>query len=228
MQRELIILLAGVALGASLVLSAQRYAKTANDDSISSAMKDRSPGHREFEDEIRSADTHNAAVAEVRRVDIEQIDNRSQADSLSGTAANDRRQQTLQPSPVPEPYDTMLKPRELPATFSTPELYERFRVELRDNAWADSMELGIKQYIAARGADLGLVFDFVECRSRYCVIAGVSYGQDHTPWNTYNPELRSSGWWLASGGDSTVGGTYGNETRFATIISKDPADTLRQ
>lgn len=227
MRRELYFLAIGGVLGAAAVLSIQGFSSFDREGSTTSPALVRShepqrPGVESGSHEVGGQRDSSSQLA-----DFEQYEDQVQQDSFANSSVSKERGQTLSLSEVPEPYDKMLKPRQLPKNLKTPELYERFKSDVRDNSWADAMELGINQYIAERGSDLELVFDFVECRSRYCVVAGVSYSQDRGPWNTFNPEMTNSGWWLASGGNSTVGGTYGNETRFATIISRELSDTTR-
>ena len=227
MRRELFFLTLGGVLGAAVVLSGQRISISQGDDSATLSVLVGNPEPQKPGPESSGAEVGEQRDASMQLAEDEQFEGQVQPDALVNSSASEKRNPAhLQPV-VPEPYETMLKPRELPKKFRTPELYDRFRVDVRDNSWADAMELGINQYVAERGSDLELVFDFVECRSRYCVVAGVSYSQDRGPWNTFNPEMSSSGWWAASGGNSTVGGTHGNETRFATVISREPSDTIR-
>jgi len=126
-----------------------------------------------------------------------------------------------------EPYASMVRPPEQPKVLRTPELFERFLEEGRDNSWADAMEAGMIQFEAEVGARYQTAFDSVECRSRYCVIAGVTYSQEPQPWNPVMAELSNSGWWQGAGGTSISATSNGSETYFLAIISRDPVDTLR-
>ena len=126
-----------------------------------------------------------------------------------------------------EPYASMVRPPEQPKMLRTPELFERFLEDGRDNSWADSMEAGMKQLEAEIGAEYQTAFDSVECRSRYCVIAGVTYSQEPQPWNPVMSELSSSGWWQGAGGTSISATSNGSETHFLAIVSREPIDTFR-
>lgn len=227
MRRDIFFLVVGAILGVVASLIGHPFSVAEDEYTVTSpatALRSKSKKHRIESGDSVVVDPSNSGI---NSADVENNEGQLQPAVLVGGMSANERGQIVLSSPVPELYDTMLKPRELPKSLRTAELYERFMGDARDNAWADAMELGINQYIAERGSDLEVVFDFVECRSRYCVVAGVSYSQDRGPWNTFNPEMRNSGWWLASGGDSTVGGTYGSETRFATVISRERSDTVR-
>jgi len=227
MRRELFFLAVGAVLGASAVLIGQQDSEVDTNYSATLPAIVSSPESEKFSDDSSDFDGGHSSKTSTKRADVEAHADQKQPSALEKSETPIDHRQTFLVSTVPDPYDAMLKPRELPKNLRTPELYEKFKSDIRDNSWADAMELGINQYIAERGPELEVVFDFVECRSRYCVVAGVSYSQDRGPWNTFNPEMSNSSWWLATGGNSTVGGTYGNETRFATVISREPSDIVR-
>ncbi len=228
MKRDLTFLVAGLLLGALSISIGNQLKQTFTSESDlanSAAPVDKTEQPAELSSYAEVTPKPNRKLTQIATSNLEQT---SQRDAGVAETADKTVNLNAFRSPVPEPYDTMLKPRALPKKLRTTELYERFVAEPRDNSWADAMELGIQQYISDRGPELEMTFEYVECRSRYCVITGVSYGADNSPWNTYNHELGSSGWWLASGGASTVGGTFEDGTRFATVISRTPSDTLRE
>lgn len=128
---------------------------------------------------------------------------------------------------IPAPYAEMIEPKPLPKTLAPPELFERFAGDVRDDTWAYAMELGINQYIARRGSELESAFEFVECRSRYCTIAGVVYEGGQATVNEMLSEMTQSGWWQTYGGASTVGRTTDTVYRFVTIFPRAREDTDR-
>lgn len=128
---------------------------------------------------------------------------------------------------IPAPYAKMIEPKPLPKTLAPPELFERFAGDVRDDTWAYAMELGINQYIARRGSELESAFEFVECRSRYCTIAGVVYEGGQATVNEMLSEMTQSGWWQTYGGASTVGRTTDTEYRFVSIFPRAREDTDR-
>ena len=121
----------------------------------------------------------------------------------------------------------MVKPRPIPKKLTPSELYEGFLNDSRDEAWAYPMELGINQYIARRGGDFDAEFEFVECRSRYCTIAGVVYGGGQDTVNEFMAEMTQSGWWQINGGASTVGTRNNTEYRFVSIYTRSEKDANR-
>ncbi len=121
----------------------------------------------------------------------------------------------------------MVTPREKPEWLTPQELYQRFTDDARDESWAYPMELGINQYVSAHGPDIGAEFEFVECKGRYCTVAGVVYGGGQTQVNRFIGDLTQSGWWQGDSGNSTVGFSNENEYRFVTIFSRDKKDYKR-
>ncbi len=227
MRRNIFFLAVGVILGVVATSIGQQFLGVEDEYSFTFPAPVLDSESQKHGMESVSSGVVGLSKIEIGRADVESSVDNFHPPILVGDTSAPELAQLVVTSPVPQPYDTMLKPRELPKNLKTPELYDRFMSDSRDNAWADAMELGINQYIAERGPDLEVVFEFVECRSRYCVVAGVSYSQDRGPWNTFNPEMSNSGWWQASGGESTVGGTYGSETRFAIVISREHSDIVR-
>lgn len=72
---------------------------------------------------------------------------------------------------MPSNYREMIGPVR-PRQPSFAEQHADFASEPRDESWAVAMETGINDYVASSGATLGLVVEYVECRSRTCEIAG--------------------------------------------------------
>ena len=128
---------------------------------------------------------------------------------------------------IPEVYTAMVEPRPRPERLTTQELYQGFVDDSRDESWAYPMELGINQYISERGGTFGAEFEFVECRSRYCTIAGVVYGGGQPTVNEFMAEMTQRGWWQTYGGRSTVGSRIDDEYRFVSIFPRTPDDSSR-
>ena len=73
--------------------------------------------------------------------------------------------------------------------------YADFAQDVRDEPWAAAMEAGIADFMARRLPPDKVVVDYVQCRSRQCVIAGYALADDTSAFG----EIRNSGWWQAQG-----------------------------
>ncbi len=124
-------------------------------------------------------------------------------------------------------YVAMVTPRPLPEKLTTQEMYKEFVRDSRNESWAYPMELGINQYIAEKGGEFGATFEFVECKSRYCTIAGVVYGGGQPTVNDFMSEMTGRGWWQTYGGSNTVGSRTDDEYRFVSIFPRTPDDFSR-
>jgi hypothetical protein len=128
---------------------------------------------------------------------------------------------------LPEAYAALVKPNPVPKKLTVQEMYKKFSNDARDEAWAYPMELGINQYMSERGNDFGVAFDFVECQSRHCTIAGVVYGGGQPEVNEFMTEMTQRGWWQTSGENHTVAFSTGDEYRFVSIFPRTPDDASR-
>ncbi len=154
-------------------------------------------------------------------------DNVTELATVTQTDANDGTPVDQAGREISENYVAMVTPRPLPEKLTTQEMYKEFLEDSRDESWAYPMELGIGQYIAERGGDFGAAFEYVECRSRYCTIAGVVYGGGQPTVNEFMAEMTGSGWWQAYGGNNTVGSRTDDEYRFVSIFPRTPDDFSR-
>jgi len=101
-------------------------------------------------------------------------------------------------------------------TYSFGESYILFETEPVDEAWAYGMEAGISDYLSRLGPDSGAVFEFVQCRSTACAIAGyvVEGGRDQTAMMV--DRMRHEPWWDAGGTSKSIGG----EEQFVILLSR--------
>lgn len=128
---------------------------------------------------------------------------------------------------LPAAYISMVEPRPLPENLTVQEMYLDFNTDERDESWAYPMELGITQHIARRGSELGMTIEFVECRSRFCTIAGIVHDGGQPTVNILLGEMTQSGWWQTFGGASTVGTSQDAEYRFVSIFPREESDATR-
>lgn len=128
---------------------------------------------------------------------------------------------------LPALYAGMVNPNPEPEKLTVQEMYNKFSKDSRDEAWAYPMELGINQYIAERGNEFGVAFDFVECQSRHCIVAGVVYGGGQPEVNAFMNEMTQRGWWQTSGENHTVAFSTVDEYRFVSIYPRTPDDASR-
>ena len=129
---------------------------------------------------------------------------------------------------MPANYIAMVTPRPLPERLTTQEMYRDFLNDPRDEAWAYPMEVGINQFIEDRGGKYSATFEYVQCTSRYCTIAGVVYGGGQPTVNEVMAEMTQRGWWQTFGGNNTVGSSTNNEYRFVSIFPRTPEDFSRK
>jgi hypothetical protein len=128
---------------------------------------------------------------------------------------------------LPEIYSAMVKPRPLPEKLTVQELYEKFSDDTRDDSWAYPMELGINEHIAQHGNELGVAFEFVECKSRYCTIAGVAYEGSQSEVNKFVADMTQGGWWQTTGENHTAAFGTDTEYRFVSIFPRTNDDSAR-
>lgn len=117
---------------------------------------------------------------------------------------------------LPSSYKEMIGPLETRRpTFS--ERHQRFANEPRDEPWAAAMEAGINDYLATLGAERGMVFEYVECQTKTCEVAGYvvdeKYGSGGVP-----DELLEQPWWQGGMARSSRHFDIGGVRYFVTII----------
>jgi hypothetical protein len=94
--------------------------------------------------------------------------------------------------------------------------YAAFARDVRDETWASTMEAGITVW--AGGLDgREMVIDYVECRSKYCLIAGYELRGNTAQIG----DLPAAGWWQADGSLSShmVSGRDGR-TDFVLFVDR--------
>jgi len=164
------------------------------------------------------SDAGNQRVRATEPVSVEFESNRNRADSQTATSSNVR---------IPEQYLSMVKIDPLPAALTTQEQFNVFSEDARDESWAYPMEEGINQYIAQQGAEINTLLEYVECRSRFCTIAGVVTDGGQANVNRLLSGITQSGWWQTHGGASTVGSSSDSGYRFVTVFPREHSDTQR-
>jgi hypothetical protein len=128
---------------------------------------------------------------------------------------------------LPEAYQDLLEPQPVSRRRMTPqENHSFFSQDSRDESWAYTMELGIKQFLAANQNSDGALIEYVECRSRMCEVAGVVHAGGQDDFSDQLEAMRQSGWWQLSNSHSTAGANIDGVYRFVTFIPRDSDDTL--
>ena len=133
--------------------------------------------------------------------------------SVSGTTMVDN------PVRIPSVYKALVGPIP-PPRLDSAEVHALFAKEPRDEPWAYAMEAGINNHIANFGAGDGVVVEYVECRSRYCEIAGFTQEDNKHNFSYTLEDIRRSGWWQAAGGSHYFGGQHDGVDRFVIIVSR--------
>lgn len=106
---------------------------------------------------------------------------------------------------MPSNYQEMIGPvRTQPTTLA--EMHANFASEPRVESWAIAMETGINDYIANSSPRLGVVVEYVECRSRTCEIAG--YRIDGESDRTASLRMMVQEPWWQGGRKSYLGGHW--------------------
>jgi hypothetical protein len=78
------------------------------------------------------------------------------------------------------------------------------------------METGIADFFAAQGPELGIVFEYIECRSRTCEIAGYFVaGREGTGGYFY--KVTEQPWWQGGTATSSNGFDINGTEYFVTI-----------
>ena len=107
------------------------------------------------------------------------------------------------------------------------QVHADFKTEQRDEPWAAAMESGIRNYFSGRGKSDGLILEYLECRSRHCVGAGItaSSNKDTTGRvvsDTFKVvgDMAKAGWWQADGGMSLIRSSPDGVDRFIVFVGR--------
>ena len=143
------------------------------------------------------------------------------------SASNSANQQSADLTNLPEKFKYLVEPQPVAKRRLTPqENHEFFSQDTRDESWAYTMELGIREYLAANQNANGTVVEYVECRSRMCEIAGVVYPGGQDDFSEHLEVMRQSGWWQLSNSHHSSGANVDGEYRFVSFIPREDEDTL--
>lgn len=123
------------------------------------------------------------------------------------------------PVRIPSVYRDLVGPIP-PPRLSSAEIHALFEREPRDEPWAYAMEAGINDHIANFGAGQGTVVEYVECRSRYCEIAGFGKEGYEQGFSKTLSDIARSGWWQAAGTTHHIGEGVDGLNRFVIIIGR--------
>ena len=117
---------------------------------------------------------------------------------------------------MPTRYKEMIGPLE-PSRITFSERHASFAVEPRDEPWAVAMETGINDYLAAAGPGDGMVFEYVECRTRTCEVAG--YIVDEQAARGFDTDdLVEQSWWQGGRATSSIGPKIDGTKHFVIIF----------
>lgn len=97
---------------------------------------------------------------------------------------------------IPESYRETIGPAVQHISFG--ERYRKFEAEPVDDSWAQAMEIGISDFVAIHGPESGEVFEFFQCRSSSCVLAGYKRPGQVTHDASVVGELSRQPWWQGS------------------------------
>ena len=119
---------------------------------------------------------------------------------------------------IPESYRQTIGPVVRHISFG--ERYQEFEAEPIDISWAQAMEAGIHDFIANHGPKYGEVFEFVQCRSLSCVLAGYTIPGHEVQGASVIGTLSRQPWWQASRKASSTHSSAEGRTTFVTIIPR--------
>ncbi len=119
---------------------------------------------------------------------------------------------------LPEAYRRFLGPPVPRLTFA--ERFALFESESIDESWALPMEAGMSNYIAAHGPEAGTVFEYVQCRSNWCVLAGYILPGHADQTSQLVSPMRNEIWWQGGNWISSHGGKIGENEAFVIMMSR--------
>lgn len=168
----------------------------------------------------------NAAAGGARRLDTEAEVTLSSGAQVPSSAAG-RRDADTPVSDLPGEYASLLGQSDGPRRMTPAENEEFFSEDARDEQWAYTMEVGLKEYFASSLPGEGMAIEHLECRSRMCRIAGLVYPGYENNMDVHLDRMRHSGWWQLSESQRTVGaGNADGVYRFITYIPRNSDDAL--
>ncbi len=121
-------------------------------------------------------------------------------------------------STIPDWYRETIGPAVQPPTFG--EKFKDFEAEPIDVPWAEAMEVGMNNFVAARGPDYGSVIEFIQCRTSKCVLAGYTIPNHEGLSASIIGELRRQSWWQGGGSSSSNLSTGDDRTSFVILIDR--------
>ena len=119
---------------------------------------------------------------------------------------------------IPESYRRTIGPVVQPPTFG--ERFKAFEAEPIDGPWAQAMEAGMNNFVAAHGPDYGSVIEFIQCRTSICVIAGYTIPNHEGLSASIIGELRKQSWWQGGNSSSSNLGSEDGRTSFVILIDR--------
>jgi len=128
---------------------------------------------------------------------------------------------------LPHAYLPFLEPkRHATRRMTSDENYNFFASDDRDESWAYTMELAMQDYIASNQNTDGAIIEYVECRSRMCMVAGSVPDGSNDDFGEHLEAMQDTGWWQLSNTSHTAGGMTGGDYRFVTFVPRDSEFTL--
>ena len=195
----------GVAIGATMVLFLNRPAGIANETVQPSPV------------ETSESDGLGPA-ARIAKSAIEDESGNSDSRPEEGLSSDGSRlaKDSIR---IPSAYRDLVDP--IPRHRPSPlEIHAIFEKEPRDETWAAAMEAGIRDHYARFGAAEKTVVEYVECRSKYCEIAGFREKDFSGVTGRVFSDMTKSGWWQADGGDNYISGHADGVDRFVIIVTR--------
>jgi hypothetical protein len=159
---------------------------------------------------------------EVATVALGQTDLEGSTYHANGSPPSDRGAASLDvsiPAPViPGSYRDTIGP--IVAHKSYGEQYRDFEAEPIDGSWAQAMEIGINDFIAIHGPSSNEVFEFVQCRSSNCVLAGYKDPSQEPQGASIIGDLSRQPWWQGGGSASSTNTIKDGRRSFVIFISR--------
>lgn len=119
---------------------------------------------------------------------------------------------------IPESYRATIGPVVQHISFG--EKYRDFEAEPIDGSWAYAMESGISDFIAIHGPESGEVFEFVQCRSSNCVLAGYTLLGREPSGASVIGQLSRQPWWQGGQKASSTHNSGEDRTSFVVLIPR--------
>ena len=119
---------------------------------------------------------------------------------------------------IPDNYRDTIGPASRQPTFA--EQYQQFEAEPIDGSWAAAMENGLNNYTAVHGPASGEVFEFVQCRSSYCVVAGYKIEGDERTGASIIGDLARQPWWQGAASAYSSWGREDDQQRFVVLLPR--------